>query len=81
MPGIGIYLPGIIMHEFGHTAGLPDICDELDLKPKECEEAGYRGHLMAHNVKWFRDNYLEIPVEDRGILTQGYQDEDDSESD
>ena len=77
--GVGqqIYLRAIIMHEFGHTAGLADICIVLKLDSTDCEAAGYRGHLMAHNTEWLEDNYTEIPEEDTDYLGQAYRDEDE----
>ena len=58
--GIQIYLPSVIMHEFGHTAGLDDLY----------KYDGYSGYLMDDT-----HGFTAIPTPDRDYLRQAYRNE------
>ncbi len=65
--GTLIYLPSVIMHEFGHTAGLEDLYkDEYNNK--------YQGYLMDDT-----HGFTSIPTLDKNYIKQVYLNEHGSE--
>ena len=59
---VNLYLPSVIMHEFGHTAGLDDL--------RDLPEAEYGHHIMFYSTKNYTDLFTSIPGDDALYLQQ-----------
>ena len=62
--GTLIYLPSVLMHEFGHTVGLDDLY----------KYDGYAGYLMDDT-----HGFQSIPILDKNYIKQVYRNEHGSE--